>query len=166
VARKGGATRREGKGPTVTPVAVNRGAFRDYAIEDRFEAGLALTGTEIKSIRGGRASLREGYVRVVDGEAWLEGVHIAPYEHGTHFNHEPTRPRKLLLHKAEIRELGLKSQAQGYTIVPLQLVLRGGRAKVEVALARGKRQYDKRQAIAERESRRDIARNLRERARG
>ena len=145
------------------PVAFNRGALHDYAIEDRYEAGLALTGTEVKSIRGGRASLREGFVRVVDGEAWLEGVHIAPYEHGTYINHEPTRRRKLLLHKAEIRELGQKSQAQGYTIVPLKLYFRGGRAKVEVALARGKRQYDKRQAIAERESRREIARAMRDR---
>ena len=145
-------------------VAVNRNAFHEYAIEDRYEAGVALTGTEIKSIRGGRASLREGYVRIVDGEAWLEGVHIAPYEHGTHYNHEPTRRRKLLLHKAEIRELRQKSQAEGYTIVPLQLLLKRGRAKVEVAVARGKRQYDKRQAIAERESKRDIARHLRERA--
>ena len=146
------------------PVAVNRAALHDYSIEDRFEAGLALTGTEVKSIRGGRASLREGFVRVASGEAWLEGVHIAPYEHGTHYNHEPTRPRKLLLHKAEIRELGQRSQAQGYTLVPLQLYFKNGRAKLEVAVARGKRAYDKRQAIAERESKRAIARQMRERA--
>jgi SsrA-binding protein len=143
---------------------VNRAALHDYSIEDRFEAGLALTGTEVKSIRGGRASLREGFVRVASGEAWLEGVHIAPYEHGTHYNHEPTRPRKLLLHKAEIRELGQRSQAQGYTLVPLQLYFKNGRAKLEVAVARGKRAYDKRQAIAERESKRAIARQMRERA--
>ena len=161
MARKGDNKRRAGDGVSV---AVNRNAFHEYAIEDRYEAGVALTGTEIKSIRGGRASLREGYVRIVDGEAWLEGVHIAPYEHGTHYNHEPTRRRKLLLHKAEIRELRQKSQAEGYTIVPLQLLLKRGRAKVEVAVARGKRHYDKRQAIAERESKRDIARHLRERA--
>ena len=145
-------------------LAVNRAAFHNYSIEDRYEAGIALSGTEIKSIRGGRASLREGFIRIANGEAWLEGVHIAPYEHGTHYNHEPTRPRKLLLHKAEIRELGLKSQAQGYTIVPLQLLLKRGRAKVEVGLARAKRQYDKRQAIAERESKRDVARQMRERS--
>jgi SsrA-binding protein len=143
---------------------VNRAALHDYSIEDRFEAGLALTGTEVKSIRGGRASLREGFVRVANGEAWLEGVHIAPYEHGTHYNHEPTRPRKLLLHKAEIRELGRRSQAQGFTLVPLQLYFKNGRAKLEVAVARGKRAYDKRQAIAERESKRAIARQMRERA--
>ena len=144
-------------------VADNRKARFNYEILDTLEAGIALTGTEVKSIRGGRASLREGFVRVVDGEAWLEGVHIAPYEHGTYINHEPTRRRKLLLHKAEIRELGQKSQAQGYTIVPLKLYFRGGRAKVEVALARGRRQYDKRQAIGERESRREIARAMSDR---
>ena len=146
-----------------SPVTLNRSALHDYAVEERYEAGLALTGTEIKSIRAGRTSLREGFVRVANGEAWLEGVHIAPYEHGTYANHEPTRPRKLLLHKAEIRELGQKTQAQGHTIVPLKLYFRNGRAKVEVALARGKRQYDKRQAIGERESKRDIARAMRDR---
>lgn len=122
-----------------------------------------MTGTEVKSLRAGRVSLREGFVRVAGGEAWLEGVHIPKYEHGTYDNHEPDRTRKLLLHKDEIRELGLKSQARGYTIVPLRLYFRGGRAKLEVALARGKRQYDKRQALADRESRREIARELRAR---
>ena len=149
-----------------SPAALNRSALHDYTIEERYEAGLALTGTEVKSIRGGRASLREGFVRVTGGEAWLEGVHIPPYEQGAYANHEPTRPRKLLLHKAQIRELGQRSQAQGYTIVPLKLYFRDGRAKVEVALARGKRQYDKRQAIAERESKREIARAMRDRGRG
>ncbi len=144
-------------------VAQNRAAQHNYHIEDRFEAGLVLTGSEIKSIRSGRVSLREGFVRVVNGEAWLEGVHIAPYEYGTYNNHEPVRPRKLLLHREELRELGSKSQAQGYTVVPLHLYLRNGRAKVEVGLARGKRQYDKRHAIAERESKREIARQLRDR---
>ena len=158
VAKKGVA--RAGNDATV---AVNRQALHDYTVEERLEAGLALTGTEVKSIRGGRASLREGYVRVADGEAWLEGVHIAPYEHGTYFNHEPTRPRKLLLHRAEIDDLARRSQAQGYTIVPLRLYFKDGRAKLELALARGKRQYDKRQAIAERESQREIARQLRDR---
>ena len=101
---------------------------------------------------------------MVDGEAWLEGVHIAPYEHGTYDNHEPTRPRKLLLHRTEIEDLTRRSQAQGYTIVPLRLYFKGGRAKVEVALARGKRQYDKRQAIAERDSKREMARQMRGRS--
>jgi len=145
-------------------VAVNRQAWHDYAVEEQLEAGLALTGTEVKSIRSGQVSLREGFIRVVDGEAWLEGVHIAPYEHGTYDNHEPTRPRKLLLHRTEIEDLTRRSQAQGYTIVPLRLYFKGGRAKVEVALARGKRQYDKRQAIAERDSKREMARQMRGRS--
>ena len=143
-------------------VSRNREALHDYAVEDRFEAGIVLTGSEIKSIRTtGRVSLREGFVRVKDGEAWLEGVHIAPYEHSTYLNHEPDRPRKLLLHKAELKQLGMRTQASGYTVVPLHLYLKNGRAKVEVGLARGRRQYDKRQAIAERESKREIARQLR-----
>jgi SsrA-binding protein len=122
-----------------------------------------LTGTEVKSLREGRVSLREGFVRVSNGEAWLEGVHIPKYEHGTYINHEPERTRKLLLHRAQIVELRARSQAQGYTIVPLRLYFRGGRAKLELALAKGRRQYDKRQAIAERESRQEIARALRSR---
>jgi SsrA-binding protein len=144
-------------------IANNRTALHDYAVEDRYEAGLVLTGSEIKSIRGGKVSLREGFVRVKDGEAWLEGVHIAPYEYGTYNNHEPDRPRKLLLHREELRELGSRTQAQGYTIVPLTLYLKQGRAKVQIAVARGKREYDKRHSIAERESRREIARAMRAR---
>ena len=144
-------------------VAVNRQALHDYAVEERFEAGVALTGTEVKSVRGGRASLREGFIRVSGGEAWLEGVHIPPYEHGTYFNHEPTRPRKLLLHRAEIDDLARRTQAQGYTLVPLRIYFKKGRAKVELAVARGKRQYDKRQSISERETKREIARELRAR---
>jgi SsrA-binding protein len=162
VAKKSGQKGQQ-KARNDATVAVNRQALHDYAVEERLEAGLALTGTEVKSIRGGRASLREGFVRVVDGEAWLEGVHIAPYEHGTYYNHEPTRPRKLLLHRSEIDDLARRTQAQGYTIVPLRLYFKGGRAKLEVAVARGKRQYDKRQSIAERESQREIARQLRAR---
>ena len=143
-------------------ISVNRTALYDYAVEDRFEAGIVLTGSEIKSIRTGKVSLREGFVRVKDGEAWLEGVHIAPYEHSSYDNHEPDRPRKLLLHKGELEQLGSKTSASGYTVIPLHLYLKRGRAKVEIAVARGKRQYDKRQAIAERESKREIARQLRE----
>ncbi|MGH2354220.1 MAG: SsrA-binding protein SmpB [Chloroflexota bacterium] len=156
-------TAKQAKGGGDVSVASNRAALHDYAIEERVEAGVALTGTEVKSLRGGRASLREGFVRVANDEAWLEGVHIPPYEHGTYANHDPTRPRKLLLHKHQIRELGQKSQAQGYTIVPIRVYFRDGRAKVEIALARGRRQYDKRQAIAERETKREIARAMRDR---
>ena len=164
MARKGQGRERPPAGNDAS-IAQNRVALHDYSVEDRFEAGVVLTGSEIKSIRNGKVSLREGFVRVVGGEAWLEGVHIAPYEYGTYNNHEPDRPRKLLLHKDEILELGTKTQAQGYTIVPLNLYLKRGRAKVEVALARGKKQYDKRQAIAERESKREMARVMRDRFR-
>jgi SsrA-binding protein len=144
-------------------IAQNREAFHNYTVEDQLEAGISLTGSEIKSLRLGRASLREGFVRVVKGEAWLEGVHIPPYEYGTYLNHEPTRPRKLLLHKGQILDLGRRTQAQGYTIVPLRIYLKDGRAKVAVGIAKGKRQFDKRQSIAERDSKREIARELRSR---
>src|ERR687886_871368 len=142
----------------VKVVAVNRRAHHDYFIDDRIEAGLVLTGTEIKSIREGRVNLREGYARIADGEAWLMGVHIAPYEQGNRYNHEPLRDRKLLLHRDEINTLVGRVRQRGYTLVPLQLYLKHGRAKVELGLARGKRQYDKRESIAKREAQRDIER--------
>jgi SsrA-binding protein len=148
----------------VKVVASNRRAFHDYFIDEKIEAGLVLTGTEIKSIREGRVNLREGYARVSNGEAWLSNVHIAPYEHGNRYNHEPIRDRKLLLHRREIDALIGKLRQQGYTLVPLSLYLKHGRAKVELGLARGKKQYDKRQAIAERDARREIERGLRARA--
>jgi SsrA-binding protein len=150
-------------GENVKVVAVNRRATHDYFIDDRIEAGLVLTGTEIKSIREGRVNLREGYARVVNGEAWLVGVHIAPYEHGNRYNHEPLRDRKLLLHKDEINWLIGKVRQRGYTLVPLQLYLKQGKAKIELGLARGKRQYDKREAIARREAEREIERSVRSR---
>lgn len=146
-------------------VAVNRRATHDYFIDDRFEAGLVLTGTEIKSIREGRVNLREGYARITNGEAWLTNVHIAPYEQGNRYNHEPLRDRKLLLHRDEIAELVGRVRQRGYTIVPLQLYLKHGRAKVELGLARGKREFDKRESIAKREAQRDIERGLRDRYR-
>lgn len=135
-------------------IAENRRARYDYHLEDRVEAGLVLQGTEIKSIRARHVQLQDGYVRILNGEAWLFGVHIAPYEHGNRFNHEPTRPRKLLLHRQEIRRLYDQVRREGYTLIPTRLYLKNGRAKVEVALARGKKKYDKRQAIAEREAKR------------
>ena len=155
--------------PSATPgavdndatLAVNRRAFHDYFIEDRYEAGIALTGTEIKSLRSGKANLREGYARVRNGEVWLLNVHISPYEQGNRYNHEPTRDRKLLLHRREIDELMGKVQRAGLTLVPLRLYLKHGRAKLELGLARGKKQYDKREAIAERDARRDLERALR-----
>jgi SsrA-binding protein len=147
----------------VKVIAVNRRATHDYFIDERIEAGLVLTGTEIKSIREGRVNLREGYARVVGDEAWLVGVHIAPYEQGNRYNHEPLRDRKLLLHRDEIATLVGKVKQRGYTLVPMQLYLKNGRAKVELGLARGKRQYDKRESIARREAQRDIDRALRAR---
>jgi SsrA-binding protein len=147
----------------VKVVASNRRAFHDYFIDQKMEAGLVLTGTEIKSIREGRVNLREGYVRIANGEAWLTGVHIAPYEQGNRYNHEPLRERKLLLHRDQIDSLVGQSKQRGYTIIPLQMYLKRGRAKVELGLARGKKQYDKRAAIAERDAQRDIDRALRSR---
>src|SRR5947209_20361869 len=146
-------------------VAVNRRATHEYFIDDRLEAGLVLTGTEIKSIREGRVNLREGYVRVDNGEAWLHNVHIAPYEHGNRYNHEPMRDRKLLLHRDEIDSLVGRARQRGYTVVPLQLYLKHGKAKIELGLGRGKKQYDKRAAIAERDAKREIERHLRDRGR-
>ena len=143
-------------------VATNRKAYHDYHIDQDYEAGIALTGTEIKSIRAGQVNLRDSYVQIRDGEAWLMNAHIAPYHHATRENHEPRRDRKLLLHKQEIARLFSRVQEKGYTIVPLRIYMKGNRAKVEIALAKGKRQYDKREAIAKRDSERQIQRELRE----
>jgi SsrA-binding protein len=152
-------------GEPVKVIAVNRRATHDYFIDDRIEAGLVLTGTEIKSIREGRVNLREGYARIVDGEAWLVNVHIAPYEHGNRYNHDPRRDRKLLLHRDEINTLLGKVRQRGYTLVPLQIYLKHGKAKVELGLARGKREFDKRESIARREAQREIERHVRARGR-
>lgn len=140
----------------VKVVATNRKAGRDYYLEDRFEAGLVLTGTEIKSIRAGGVNLSDGYVQARDGELWLVNVHIAPYDPSGRANHEPRRPRKLLLHRREINRLISRVQERRYTIVPVQMYLKAGRAKVEIALARGKRKYDKREAIAKRDAQREM----------
>jgi SsrA-binding protein len=146
-------------------VAKNRKAGRDYFLEDRREAGLVLKGTEIKSIRAGRVNLSDGYVQPRDGELWLLNVHIAPYDPAGRYGHEARRPRKLLLHRREIDRLISRVVERGYTIVPVRLYLKEGLAKVEIALARGKRKYDKRQTIKERQARRDIDRALKERSR-
>ncbi|MGI8825490.1 MAG: SsrA-binding protein SmpB [Chloroflexota bacterium] len=153
-------------GEHVKVIAVNRRATHDYFIDDRIEAGLVLTGTEIKSIREGRVNLREGYARIRDGEGWLVNVHIAPYEQGNRYNHEPLRDRKLLLHKGEISILVGRARQRGYTLVPTQLYLKHGRAKIELGLARGKREFDKREAISRREAQREIERGLSDRRRG
>jgi SsrA-binding protein len=143
-----------------TLVAQNRRARHDYHIEDTVEAGLVLTGTEVKSLREGRASLVDGYAAERDGEIWLHNVHIPEYTQGTWTNHEPRRARKLLLHREQIRKLSNKTQETGLTLVPLALYFKDGYAKVEIGLARGKRSYDKRQALAEREAKRDAARAI------
>jgi SsrA-binding protein len=147
-------------------IAQNRKARHDYHIEDTYEAGLVLTGTEVKSLRAGRASLVDAYARVRDGEVWLEGMHVPEYTEGTWTNHEPRRSRKLLLHRAEIEKLVGKTKEGGSTLVPLALYFKDGRAKVELALARGKRAYDKRAALAERDARREVERATGRRVKG
>jgi len=149
----------------IKQVAANRKALHDYEIMDRVEAGIALTGTEIKSIRAGKANIAEAHARPLDGELWLYGAHIAVYDAGSYQNHQPTRPRRLLLHKAQIREWTRAITERGLTVVPLSLYLKDGKAKVELGLARGRKQWDKRQAIAKREAERDMQRALRHGAR-
>lgn len=149
----------------VKVIATNRKASYEYQLLDRYEAGLVLQGSEIKSIRAGRVSLREGFVQFENGEAWLVNVHIAPYDPAHRQNHEPRRRRKLLLHRREIERLQAGAQEKGFTVVPLRLYLKDGRAKIEIALVKGKRQYDKRQTIAKRDSKRQIERALKERYR-
>jgi SsrA-binding protein len=146
-------------------VALNRRARHDYAIDETIEAGMVLTGTEIKSIRAGRANLAEAYARIERGEAWLIGAHIATYEQGNRNNHEPTRTRKLLLHRDQIAELIGRTQAKGFTLVPLRLYIRDGIAKLEIGVGRGKKTHDKRRAIAERDMRRDLQRETKARIR-
>jgi SsrA-binding protein len=146
-------------------VAQNRRARHEYAIDEVIEAGLVLTGTEIKSIRAGHVSLAEAYARIERGEAWLIGAHIAPYAQGNRFNHEPTRTRKLLLHRDEIAELIGRTQAKGQTLVPLRLYLRDGVAKLELGVARGKKSHDRRREIAERDQRRELEREVKARVR-
>jgi SsrA-binding protein len=150
----------------VKVVATNRRARHDYSIEDTVEAGLVLIGSEIKSIRAGRVNLRESYAVIEDGEVWLLNAHVATYDPASRFGHEPRRPRKLLLHRREIARLANRVQEQGYTLVPLRIYLRDNLATVELAVARGKRQYDKRAAIAKREDERRVQRALREFERG
>jgi SsrA-binding protein len=142
-------------------VARNKKARFNYQLGDRFEAGLVLTGTEVKSLRLGKASLTEAYARIKNGEGWLMGCQIQPYPFASYDNHEPTRPRKLLLHKRELRRLAAKVDQQGYSLIPLALYFKRGRAKVELALAKGKKRYDKRAALKKRDQEREIARSFR-----
>ena len=147
-------------------IAQNRKARHDYSIEDVFEAGQVLTGTEVKSLREGRATLTDGYAIVEDGEMWLRGVHIPVYDLGTWTNHEPRRSRKLLLRREEIRRISNKTKESGLTLIPLAMYFKDGYAKVEIALARGRKSYDKRHAIAERESKRETDRATGRRSKG
>lgn len=146
-------------------LAENRKARHDYFIEETYEAGIALTGTEIKSVRAGRVNLRDSYAQVKNGEMWLMNVHIATYDQGGYVTHDPMRPRKLLLHRKEINRLAGALTEKGLTLVPLRMYLKNNRAKVELALAKGKKLYDKRDSIAERDARRDVERALRDRER-
>ena len=147
-------------GPPTKLIAQNRKARHDYTVEDTVEAGIVLVGTEVKSCREGKVSLTDAYAVVRDGEAWLLQCHIAPYSHGNKQNHDPLRPRKLLLHKNEIERLGGKVAQEGRTLVPLKLYFKQGLAKAEIAIARGKRSYDKRQDIAKRDDTRRMQREL------
>ena len=147
-------------------IAQNRKARHDYHIDDTFEAGLVLKGTEVKSLRAGHASLVDGFAHIRDGEAWLAGVHIPEYTEGTWTNHTPRRERKLLLHREQIQRLIGKTKEGSTTLVPLSLYFKDGRVKVEIALARGKKTYDKRQALSERQSQREMQRALSRRSSG
>ena len=153
------------KNQSIKIVAENRRARHDYHIHETFEAGIVLTGTEIKSLRGGRANLTDSYARIENGELYLISAHISPYDQGNRFNHEPRRNRKLLMHKSEILRLLGKTREKGYTLVPLKLYLSHGLAKVELALASGKDLYDKRQSAAEHDAKREVDRVMRDRER-
>ena len=144
-------------------VSTNRKASFEYFLLEKFEAGMSLQGSEIKSIRAGQMSIKESYVRVDEHEAWLMEAHIAPYEQANRFNHDPLRPRKLLLHKKQIRELWENIRQKGMTVVPLRVYFKKGRAKVELGLAKGKQDHDKRQSLREKEANREISRELRAR---
>lgn len=143
-------------------LAGNKKAFFDYFIEDRFEAGIELKGSEVKSAKAGKISIKESFVRIIQGEVFIMGMSIVPWSYGSVYNPEERRVRKLLLHRKEIRKLHEKVSQKGYTIVPLEVHLSHGYVKVEIALARGKKNYDKRESIAKRDSQRDIQRNLKE----
>lgn len=149
-------------GESIKLVANNKKAYHDYFIEKKYECGIALAGTEVKSIRQGKVSVKEAYVEIDQGEAWIEGMNISPYDHGNLFNRDPVRKRKLLLHKTEIRALAQAVQQDGYTIVPLSVYFKRGKVKVEIGLAKGKHNYDKRQDIRKRDITREMERNYRD----
>jgi SsrA-binding protein len=149
-------------GESIKLVANNKKAYHDYFIEKKYECGIALAGTEVKSIRQGKVSVKEAYVEIDQGEAWIEGMNLSPYDHGNLFNRDPVRKRKLLLHKTEIRALAQAVQQDGYTIVPLSVYFKRGKVKVEIGLAKGKHNYDKRQDIRKRDITREMERGYRD----
>ena len=155
------ATKQERRADRV--VTTNRRAFHEYFIVETIETGIVLSGTEIKSIREGKISITEAYARIDDGELWLVGARVSPYSHGSYTNHDPDRPRKLLAHRSQIQELRSATEQRGMTIVPLRVILKQGKAKIELGVARGKKLYDKRATEADREASRDVLRALRER---
>ena len=145
---------------TMKLVANNKKAYHDYFIDEKYEAGLALHGTEVKSLRMGKCSIKEGFIRIENGETFVYGMNISPYEKGNIFNKDPLRPKKLLLHKSEIYKLDGKVAEKGYTLVPLQVYFKDGKAKLELGLARGKKLYDKRETIAKKDQRREVEREF------
>ena len=144
-------------------VATNRKAFHDYFVEEKYECGIALFGTEVKSIRLGKVSLKESWAQVRKGEVWIEGMHISPYEQGNIYNRDPMRPKKLLLHRSEIRKLDASVMRMGYTLIPLELYLKDGRVKVQLGVCKGKQVHDKRNSMLKRDSDREIRRVLKDR---
>ena len=149
----------------IKSVAQKRKAWHDYFVEEKYECGLALFGTEVKSIRQGRVNLKESWAQIRGGEIWVEGMHISPYDQGNIFNRDPMRPKKLLMHKDEIRRLMGKVDQKGYTLVPINLHWKNGRVKCELALAKGKAEYDKRDTIKDREGKREVERAMKQRSR-
>ncbi len=143
-------------------IALNRKASHDYFLEDRFEAGLVLTGTEIKAVRQGKVNLKDSFISFVDNEAFIKEMHISAYDHGNRFNHDETRIRKLLLHKSEIRKMHQKVKLKGYTVVPVKMYFVKGRAKLEIALAKGKALYDKRESDKQKDAQREIAKAIKD----
>lgn len=150
----------------IKTVAQNRKAFHDYFVEERYECGLVLYGTEVKSIRQGRVNLKESWAQIRKGEIFVEGMHISPYEQGNQFNRDPLRPRKLLLHRGEIRKLDSLVSRQGYTLIPLEIYLKDGRMKLQLGLCKGKHQHDKRDTMARRDADMEIRRAMRHQERG
>ena len=147
-------------------VAQNKKAFHDYFVLDRFEAGIELCGTEVKSIRQGKLNLKDSWCSIVDGELFVNGMHISPYDHGNIFNRDPDRPKRLLLHKREIRKLHDLQKQEGYALIPLSVYFKNSRVKVELGLCKGKKTYDKREAVAKRDAKREMDRAMREKNRG